>query len=274
VSRPTGEPIDALRVGAGDAPRLADRDPASTCGLPDKDRAREMLDADIDELRDLQRRLWAEARRSVLLVLQGMDASGKDGTIRKVFTGVNPQGVRVVSFKAPSTLERAHDFLWRVHQVMPQRGEIGIFNRSHYEDVVAAQVIGVIDDKVRTRRYEHIAAFERMLHDEGTTMVKVFLHISKDEQRERLEARLQDPNKRWKFNVDDIDTRKHWDEYQHLYEEALAATSTKHAPWYVVPANRKWVRDVVVARLLVAVLRDLDPQYPAPSEDLDDLHFS
>jgi PPK2 family polyphosphate:nucleotide phosphotransferase len=274
VSGTSDDPIDALRVAPGEPPRLEKRDPATTCGLPDKEHARELLDDDIDALRDLQRRLWAESARSVLLVLQGMDAAGKDGTIRRVFTGVNPQGVRVVSFKAPSSLERAHDFLWRVHQVVPQRGEIGIFNRSHYEDVVAAQVVGVIDDEVRTRRYDHIAAFERMLHDEGTTVVKVFLHISKDEQRERLEARLQDPDKRWKFNVDDLDTRKHWDEYQHLYEEAIAATSTKHAPWYVVPANRKWVRDVVVARLLVAVLRDLDPQYPAPSEDLDDLHFT
>jgi PPK2 family polyphosphate:nucleotide phosphotransferase len=210
----------------------------------------------------------------VLLILQGMDASGKDGTIRKVFTGVNPQGVRVVSFKAPSALELAHDFLWRVHHVVPQRGEIGIFNRSHYEDVVAARVIGAIDDATRKRRYDDIVAFERMLHHEGTTLVKVFLHISKEEQRERLEARLQNPDKRWKFNVDDLDTRKHWDEYQHLYEAAIEATSTKHAPWFVVPADRKWVRDVVIARLLVATLQDLDPQYPAPSEDLDDLHFS
>lgn len=219
----------------------------------------------------LQNRLWAEHRRALLLVLQGLDASGKDGTIRRVFTGLNPQGCRVVSFKAPTYTELDHDYLWRVHSVLPARGEIGIFNRSHYEDLVTAAVLGVIDGKQRERRFEHVRAFEQMLADEGTTMVKVFLNIGKDEQRQRLESRLSDPEKRWKFRRDDLETRKRFDEYVHHYDEAIEHTSTRWAPWYVVPADRKWASAIAVASLLVETLEEMHPEIPPPAEDLDGL---
>src|SRR4051812_1649380 len=264
-----GDLLKGLRVEPGEAAKIGDRDPSSRCGLADKDEGADTIAADVERLEELQGRLWAEARRSVLLVLQGMDTAGKDGTIRRVFSGVNPQGCRVVAFKAPTPTEAAHDFLWRIHPLVPAHGEIGIFNRSHYEDVVAARVIGVIDDERRKRRYDDIRNFERLLVDEGTTIMKVFLHIGRDEQRERLQARLDDPTKRWKFNPDDLAARAKWDEYQNLYDAALAETSTDDAPWYVVPANRKWVRDVVVARLLVTTLERLDPKYPKPRADLD-----
>jgi PPK2 family polyphosphate:nucleotide phosphotransferase len=219
---------------------------------------------DREHLADLHERLWAESRRSLLLVLQGMDASGKDGTVRHVFTGVNPQGCRVVSFKAPTPRELAHDFLWRIHRQAPAAGEFGIFNRSHYEDVVAARVIGAIDDRERKGRYKRINAFEEHLTASGTTIVKCFLHISSDEQRERLQARLDDPDKRWKFNPEDLTARRQWDQYQSLYDDAISATSTKEAPWYVIPANHKWVRNVVISRLLVETLDDMGPTYPDP----------
>jgi PPK2 family polyphosphate:nucleotide phosphotransferase len=213
--------------------------------------------------------LYAERTRSVLLVLQGLDAAGKDGTIRRVFTGLNPQGCVVESFKAPTASELAHDFLWRIHRVLPERGDIGIFNRSHYEDVVAARAIGVIDDRRRTHRYEHINAFERMLVDEGTSVVKVFLHVGKDEQRARLQSRLDDPEKRWKFERADLDTRALWDQYTTLYEDAISATSTKWAPWYVVPADHKWVSGVAAATILLDVLEKMNPRIPKPKESFD-----
>jgi PPK2 family polyphosphate:nucleotide phosphotransferase len=261
-------------VEPGERARLAERAPSDRCGLVDKEDGAARVARDVDALLGLQHRLWAESRRSLLLVLQGMDASGKDGTIRRVFSGVNPQGCRVVSFKAPTAVEAAHDFLWRIHQVVPSHGEIGIFNRSHYEDVVAARVLGIIDDAKRKRRYDDIKTFERTLSDESTVVVKVFLHISADEQRKRLQARLEDPKKRWKFNPDDLDARAHWDDYHELYDDALTKTSTKLAPWYVVPADHKWVRDVVVARLLVSTLEQLDPQYPKPPAGLDQVHIT
>jgi PPK2 family polyphosphate:nucleotide phosphotransferase len=261
--------FDDLRVKPGDGARLTERDPGSRCGFDGKQSAGVQTAADLEQLDKLQERLWAEARRSVLLVLQGMDAGGKDGTIRHVFSGVNPQGCRVVSFKAPTPAERAHDFLWRVHQVVPARGEIGIFNRSHYEDVVAARVIGVIDDDERKRRYDDINGFEGLLHAEGTTLVKCFLHISRDEQRERLQARVDDPEKQWKFNPDDLHARKEWDHYHALYDDAISATSTKVAPWYVIPADRKWVRNAVIAQLLVDTLERLDPHFPKPVDDIE-----
>ncbi len=205
----------------------------------------------------------------MLLVLQGLDAAGKDGTIRRVFTGLNPQGCDVESFKVPTATEAAHDFLWRIHTALPARGDIGIFNRSHYEDVVAAQVVGLIDDRQRKRRYEHINAFEHMLCDEGTAVVKVFLHVGKDEQRARLQARLDDPEKRWKFEPADLDTRAQWDEYMRLYDAAITATSTDWAPWYVVPADHKWVSGVAAATILVDELEALDPKIPKPKMDLD-----
>ena len=199
----------------------------------------------------LHDRLSAEATRSVLLVLQGMDTSGKDGTIRHVLTGVNPQGCRIVSFREPTDAELAHDYLWRVHALCPARGEIAIFNRSHYEDVVAVRVRGLAPERIWRRRFEHIRAFERLLADEGTSVVKVFLHVSRDEQGKRLQERLDNPEKRWKFRVGDLDDRRQFDEFQHAYEDAIRETSTDHAPWYVAPADHNWARNLAVSEILL-----------------------
>jgi PPK2 family polyphosphate:nucleotide phosphotransferase len=257
-----------LRVEPGSQANLAGRDPADRLGLESKEAAEPIRQELVGRLSELQTRLWAEGTRSVLLVLQGLDTSGKDGTIRHVFTGVNPQGTTVAAFKAPDGGELAHDYLWRVHAVCPRRGQIGVFNRSHYEDIVTVGVLGLAPEEVWKRRYEHVREFERMLVDEGTTVLKVFLHLSREEQRERFEERLADPEKRWKFRVEDLETRARWDEFAEAYDEAITRTSTEWAPWYVVPADRKWVRNVAVARLLVHTLEELDPQFPEPSEDL------
>jgi PPK2 family polyphosphate:nucleotide phosphotransferase len=259
----------SLVVVPGKRANLRARDPGDRLGMAEKSTGGQRLEALTEQLAELQNRLWAESTRSVLLVLQGMDASGKDGAIRRVFSGVNPQGCRVVSFKVPNDEERAHDYLWRVHRACPPRGDIGIFNRSHYEDVVATRVPPVIDDATAALRYRHIREFERMLIDEGTAVIKVFLHLSNDEQRKRLQARLDDPAKNWKFQKADVDARAHWDEFQRVYEEALTETSTDWAPWYVAPADHKWVRDVAIAGLLVEVLDQLDPQVPPPEPGLD-----
>lgn len=260
--------IKKLIVEPGAAAGLARRDPADRLGLRGKAEAARALEPLVEELGALHDRLWAEARRSVLLVLQGMDTSGKDGTIRRVFTGLHPQGVRIAAFKAPTSTELAHDYLWRIHEVLPARGEIGIFNRSHYEDIVTVRVRELAPKAAWSRRYRHVREFERALTDEGTTLVKVFLHISSEEQRARLQARLDDPEKRWKFRLGDLESRKLWGSFMTAYDEALTKTSTKWAPWYVVPADRKWVRDVAVAQLLVLALRRLDPRFPEPEEDL------
>jgi PPK2 family polyphosphate:nucleotide phosphotransferase len=260
--------FSACRVEPGAKANLIERPTADRLGI-EKGRAQPELAALTDRLSLLHGRLHAERTRSVLLVLQGLDASGKDGTIRRVFTGLNPQGCDVESFNVPTTTEAAHDFLWRIHRALPARGDIGIFNRSHYEDVTAAVVIGAIDDRHRKRRYEHINAFEKMLSDEGTAIMKIFLHVGKEEQRARLQARLDDPEKRWKFDRADLATRAKWDEYSHLYDEAITATSTKWAPWYVVPADHKWVSGVAAAGILVDTLDALDPKIPASKENLD-----
>jgi PPK2 family polyphosphate:nucleotide phosphotransferase len=259
--------LERLIVKPGEAANLAGRDPRDTLGLPGKPEANERLKALLEELSQYQTRLWAESRRSVLLILQGLDASGKDGAIRKVFTGVNPQGCRVVSFGVPTETELEHDFLWRIHASCPARGEIGIFNRSQYEDVVTVGVMELTPEEVWRPRIGHIREFERTLTDEGTTIIKCFLHVSKEEQKRRLEARLVNPEKRWKFNPGDLETRRRWDRFADAYEEALTATSTELVPWFVVPADRKWVRNVAVANLLVETLRRLDPQLPQPQFD-------
>jgi len=259
---------EQCRIEPGTEARLDDRPTDDRLGV-DKGKAQSELAALTERLSVLHQRLYAEQKRSVLLVLQGLDAAGKDGTIRRVFTGLNPQGCDVVAFKAPTPTDRAHDYLWRIHNALPERGDIRIFNRSHYEDVVAAQVIGVIDDKQRKRRYEHINFFERMLLDEGTSIVKIFLHVGKEEQRARLQARLDDPEKRWKFEPADLDTRAAWDQYMKLYDAAITATSTKWAPWYVVPADHKWVSGVAAAKILLHTLEEMDPQIPPPKPDLD-----
>jgi PPK2 family polyphosphate:nucleotide phosphotransferase len=258
-----------LQVAPGHSPRLARRDPGDRLGLTGKAVAREQRDALLGELEELHGRLWAEAERSVLLVLQGVDTSGKDGTIRRVLSGLNPQGCSVTSFKTPTTLELERDYLWRVHNACPARGRLGVFNRSHYEDVVTARVLGIIDDDQCRRRYRHVREFEQMLTDEGTTLVKVYLHISREEQRLRLQARLDDPTKRWKFTPEDLEARRQWDAYRSAYEEAITETSTEIAPWWIVPGNRRWVRDIAVTTLLLETFRRLDPRFPPADPSLN-----
>lgn len=234
-----------------------------------KDADRERLSIVSTELDVQQERLHTQQKKRVLLVLQGMDTSGKDGTVRAVFRDVDPLGLRIVPFKAPTPIEAAHDFLWRVHAQVPAAGELAIFNRSHYEDVLVPRVLGTIDDKECERRYRQIRDFETMLAENGTTIVKCFLHISKDEQRERLQARIDDPTKHWKFDIADLDARKHWDAYQAAYRDALAATSAEHAPWYVIPANSKTHRNVMIAELLLRAMTEMKLQYPPPKPELE-----
>ena len=232
-----------------------------------KDKAKQKLVELRTELADLQEVLYAEGKHKVLIVIQAMDTGGKDGTIRAVFEGVNPQGVRVASFKVPSMQELAHDYLWRVHQKVPGKGELVIFNRSHYEDVLVVRVHGMIDDKEAKRRFEQINNFERLLAQQGTLILKFFLHISKDEQKERLLERIEIPLKQWKFNPGDIKERELWGNYMKAFQNAIAATSTDYAPWYVVPANRNWYRNLIVAGVIVDALKGLKMKYPQPSED-------
>jgi PPK2 family polyphosphate:nucleotide phosphotransferase len=262
--------LNELRVTPGSRPRLDDRAAGTRIDAAGKKDGVERLELLVQRLGDLHLRLYAESDRSVLLVLQGMDASGKDGTIRTVFTGLDPQGCRVESFKAPSAAELAHDYLWRIHKVCPARGEIVIFNRSHYEDVVAARVRKLVEKSVWKRRYEHIRSFEKALTDEGTTVVKVFLHVSRDAQRRRLQERLDNPEKRWKFRAGDLDDRALWDDFIRAYEDALHETSTGFAPWYVVPADHNWSRNLAVAEILVAALDRLDPRLPEPDPRIED----
>ena len=256
--------LSQLRVKPGHAAGLESRDPAARLGV---DRERDLGD-DMAELRALQDRLWAERRRSLLVVLQGTDAAGKDSTIRHVFTGINPHGCRVEDFAQPSTTDLAHDYLWRVHARCPARGQIGIWNRSHYEDVVAVRVRALAPEEVWRRRFRHICEFERMLAEEGTTIVKILLHISRKEQGERLRARLADPAKQWKFRPEDLEDRQRFGAIEAAYEEALTQTSTTWAPWYVVPADHRWVRNAAVTQLLLQALRDMDPQFPDVTIDL------
>jgi PPK2 family polyphosphate:nucleotide phosphotransferase len=227
-----------------------------------------------EQIARLQEMLFAQRQRKILIVLQGMDTSGKDGLVRSLYSRLNPMGVRAVQFKAPSEVESAHDFLWRIHQQVPAAGEIAVFNRSHYEDVLVPRVQQRIDDKECRRRLGHIRDFERMLADTGTVIIKLFLHISSDEQRRRLQARLDDPEKQWKFDEDDIVQRKRWDEYRQAYEEAIAATDADHAPWYVVPANSKTHRNLLVSTLLLEILGALKLGYPAPDPALTGLTIS
>jgi PPK2 family polyphosphate:nucleotide phosphotransferase len=229
---------------------------------------RERTAALIDRIAALQDKLYAQRKQKVLLILQGTDTAGKDGTVRALFSGISPMGLRAVGFKAPTDAELAHDYLWRVHQHVPINGEIAIFNRSHYEDVLITKVQGMIDDEECQRRYAQIRDFERMLAETGTVIIKVFLHISKEEQRERLQERLDDPDKQWKFNPEDITQRAKWDDYQRAYEKAIRETDAPHAPWYVVPANSKTHRNLVIASLLLETLEGMDLQYPPPHPDL------
>jgi PPK2 family polyphosphate:nucleotide phosphotransferase len=243
---------------------LADRDPADTAGWSDRKAAEEEARENTAKLAKLQQKLYAEHKHAVLMVLQAMDAGGKDGTIKHVMSGINPQGCDVTSFKQPSSLEKDHDFLWRVHFAVPARGMIGIFNRSHYEDVLVVRVHDLVPEKVWSKRYEQIREFEKMLAHNEVTIAKFFLHISKDEQEKRFQARLNDPDKNWKSSAADFTERKFWDEYQAAYQDALTKCSRKYAPWYVIPSNHKWFRDLAISQILVNTLEELHLQYPAP----------
>lgn len=258
------------RVKPGTKVDLREWDPDETNEFTgdkaDGTKALKPLTARLEELQEL---LYAEGKRKILIVLQAMDAGGKDGTIRHVFDGVNPQGVKVASFKAPTDPELAHDYLWRVHWHVPAKGEITIFNRSHYEDVLVVRVKNLVSQNIWRRRYDQINDFERLLTEEGTTILKFYLHISKQEQKQRLQDRLARSDKHWKFSTADLKERGRWSDYVKAYEAVLSKTSTKWAPWYIIPANRKWYRNLVISRILVDTLKGLDMRYPAPEEGLD-----
>jgi PPK2 family polyphosphate:nucleotide phosphotransferase len=261
--------MDKYRVKPGDIIQLSDWDPNDRSAFDgSKEDGEELLEALNGDLEELQELLFAESKHKVLIVLQGMDTSGKDGVIRHVFEGVNPQGVRVASFKVPSAEELAHDYLWRVHKQAPGKGEMVIFNRSHYEDVLVVRVHALAPEEAWKKRYQHINNFERILAEEGTTILKFFLHIDLGEQKGRLQARLDDPSKQWKFNPGDLEERKLWPQYTQAYEDVLNKTSTEWAPWYIVPSNRKWYRNLVIARILVETLKGLQMSYPQPKADL------
>ena len=255
--------------------KLADIDTRSTCSFGGDKAATVPIFAQLNaQLVELQQLLYAEHKHKVLVVLQAMDTGGKDGVIRKVFSGVNPLGIHVASFKAPTPEERDHDYLWRVHERVPAKGELVVFNRSHYEDVLITRVEGWIDDRTAKRRFRQINDFEAMLVEEGTIVLKFFLHISKDEQKQRLQERLDDASKNWKFNPGDLVAREKWSDYQRVYEEAINATSSPHAPWYIVPADRNWVRDLYICSVLVSTLRDLKMRYPDAPPGLDKMVVS
>ncbi len=262
---------DTFRVRPGAALDLneidADWKPA---GL-DRDQAEEAFEDLTDRLRGLQRLMYAEDRRSLLVVLQGRDAAGKDGTIRHVFGPMNPQGCRVTSFKVPSTLEASHDFLWRCHLAAPRRGRVGIFNRSHYEDVLVVRVHGLVPEDVWSRRYEHINAFERLLTDSGTTILKFFLQIDPAEQLERFKKRIDNPTKNWKISDADYSERPLWSEYTRAYEDALSRCSTDAAPWFVIPANRKWARNYAIATIVAEAMEGLGMRFPEPTVDMQEI---
>lgn len=254
--------IEKLQVVPGERFGLKDRDPRDSSLFGDEKETKAATATLAKSIDALQDRLYSEGSRALLIILQGTDTSGKDGTIRSVFNSTGPLGVSVHAFGPPSRLELEHDYLWRVHAACPRRGTIGIFNRSHYEDVLIAKVRGLASKEAVEQRYEQINAFEKMLVENGTTILKFMLHISKDEQKERLQARLDDPAKHWKFNPSDLEDRKHWDEYQEAYEIMLQRCSTPHAPWHVIPADRKWVRNAAIASIVKATLEDMNPQYP------------
>jgi PPK2 family polyphosphate:nucleotide phosphotransferase len=256
--------VPSHRVAPGHTIKLAEVDPDESAGFQSKADVAPLIDDDRERIRSLQERLYAESKRSLLVVLQAIDTGGKDGAIKHVFGGVNPQGCQVWSFKVPTADELAHDFLWRYHQRTPARGMVTIFNRSHYEDVLVVRVKQLVPEKVWRPRYELINDFERLLVRNDVTILKFLLHISKAEQKRRLESRRDNPKKQWKFSVKDLDERARWDDYQAAFEDAINATTTPDAPWYVVPADNEWYRDLVVARTVADTLEGMDPQYPPP----------
>ena len=248
---------------------LADYDPDDHGKYDDKDEAKDQTERYVERLAELQEVLWAEGKHALLVVFQALDAGGKDGVVEKVMHGVNPQGCYVASFKVPTPEELAHDYLWRVHKATPQKGYIGIFNRSHYEDVLVVRVHSLAPESVWKLRYDQINDFEEMLAESGTTILKFFLHISKEEQKQRFQDRLADPKKNWKFSLGDVKEREYWDDYMRAYEDVFSRCSTPWAPWYIVPADHKWYRDLVIARTIVEALEKLDMQFPPPLPDAD-----
>jgi PPK2 family polyphosphate:nucleotide phosphotransferase len=265
---------DQYRVHPGEPLHLDTWSTNTTDGFDgNKSDAQEALLELNDRLAALQQLLYAQAQHKMLIVLQGMDTSGKDGTIKHVFRTINPLGVKVANFKRPNDVELAHDYLWRIHEHTPRDGRMVIFNRSHYEDVLVVRVHDLVPEKVWRRRYEHIRGFETMLADEGTVVVKLFLHISKKEQKDRLQERLDNPAKHWKFEHGDISERAHWDAYTEAYTEAIAETSTDKAPWYIVPSDRKWYRNLVVSQLLIDKLDALDMHYPEPMDGIEKIRL-
>ena len=255
-----GASINLEKIDANFKPKGLDRDEA-------EEKFRELT----DELRELQHLMYAEDRRSLLIVLQGRDAAGKDGTIRHVFGPMNPQGTGVTSFKVPSKEEMAHDFLWRCHRAAPKRGMVSIFNRSHYEDVLVVRVHDLVPKKVWSKRFDHINAFERLLADKGTVILKFYLHIDRDEQLERFRSRMDNPKKNWKISDADYTERPHWDAYTEAFEDALSKCSTDIAPWFVIPANRKWARNLVIADIVADTMNGLDMSFPKPEADMEEI---
>ncbi len=260
--------IQKLLVKPGRNPKLRAFDTGATPGCETREEAAAQLPEMLTDLRKLQYRLFAENKRAVLVVLQAMDAAGKDGLVRGVFSGFNPQACRVTPFKTPTAEELAHDYLWRIHKAVPPKGEIGVFNRSHYEDVLIVRVHEFVAKDVWKARYEQIRVFEKLLADNGVTIVKLFLHISRKEQKERLLARLENPERNWKFSEADLAERKYWDDYQAAYEEALGRCSTRESPWYIIPSDHKWDRNWAVAHILKKTMQDMKLKFPAPLTDV------
>ncbi len=267
--------MDRYRIAPNSHVDLSRHDPNDIAEFDgDKDEAKSLFAEMVERIAELQYVMWAENKHSLLVVIQAMDTGGKDSTIRSVFSGVNPQGVRVANFKAPTSVELEHDYLWRIHPHTPGKGEIAVFNRSHYEDVLIVRVLSLVPEERWSKRYGHINDFERLLTDEGTTVVKLYLHISKEEQAERLQERLDTPHKLWKFNKGDLEHRALWGDYMEAFEVMLSKTSTADAPWYVIPANRKWYRNYVIGRIIVDTLESLDMKFPDPEEGLDGVVIS
>ncbi|MDQ3083051.1 MAG: polyphosphate kinase 2 family protein [Gemmatimonadota bacterium] len=255
-------------VKQGDTLELSDEDASVPKSIGKGDEIKEKLEKQLEKIGELQKVFYADGRRSLLVILQGRDAAGKDGVVRSVIGACNPSGVRITSFKAPTPLELAHDYLWRIHQAVPEKGMMGIFNRSHYEDVLIVRVRSLVPEEVWSKRYDQINDFERMLSENGTVILKFFLHVSREEQTERLRERVEDETKNWKFNPGDLEERKLWDEYTIAYRDALAPCSTEWAPWFVVPSDSNKARNYLIAKRIVATLESLGLEYPKPKADL------
>jgi PPK2 family polyphosphate:nucleotide phosphotransferase len=259
---------DELRVTPGKKVKLAKWDPEDTLGWEKDHKMKQSLEQSIKRIDKLQYLMYAEHKRTLLIMLQGLDASGKDGTIRHVMAGINPQGCTVVSFKKPSSEEMSHEYLWRIHKAVPEYGNIGIFNRSVYEDVLVVRVHNLVPREVWSRRYEQINKFEELLHDNNVKVLKFFLHISKDEQKERFQQRIDDPDRRWKISAADFDERRYWDDYVDAYEAALTKCNTHHASWFIIPANKKWFRNLAVSHIIAETMEAMNMRFPKPTVDV------